>query len=76
MRDEVAASAPLAASVDRNGNPSVDIAGGVLDQLSPLCRDVELVPGCTLEDPALFSYRRDQTTGRFAGVAVRDAERG
>jgi YfiH family protein len=76
MRDEVAASAPLAASVDRRGNPSIDIAAGVLDQLAPLCCDVELVPGCTHEDPTLYSYRRDQTTGRFAGVAVRDAERG
>jgi polyphenol oxidase len=76
MRDEVATSAPLAASVDRHGNPSIDIAAGVLHQLAPLCWDVELAPGCTHEDPALYSYRRDQTTGRFAGLAVRDAERG
>jgi copper oxidase (laccase) domain-containing protein len=75
MRDEVGAGERFAASVDRHGNPSIDIAAGVLDQLAPICWDVELVPGCTFEDPALYSYRRDQTTGRFAGVAVRDPDR-
>ena len=55
---------------------SLDIAAGVLDQLASSGCDVEQVPGCTFEDPALYSYRREQTTGRFAGVAVRVPDRG
>ena len=29
---------------------------------------VTWVPGCTRESPELYSYRRDRTTGRFAGI--------
>jgi copper oxidase (laccase) domain-containing protein len=60
--------------VDRSGNPALDIAGGVLSQLAPHCADVDVWPGCTAEDPALFSHRREGVTGRFAGFAVRLAQ--
>lgn len=69
LRDEVSARVPVSASRTRAGTPSLDLATGVMEQLSALCTSVQLVPGCTSEDPSLFSYRRDGSTGRFAGVA-------
>ncbi len=68
LREEVAARVPVARSVTRVGTPSLDVAGGVLEQLAPECWDVEQLPGCTVERPDLFSYRRDGTTGRSAGL--------
>ena len=68
LRDDVAAAVPVARSVTRLGTPALDVAGGVLEQLAPHCADLRQLPGCTAEDPALFSYRRDGTTGRAAGL--------
>jgi YfiH family protein len=70
LREEVAAVRPVARSVAWHGEASLDVAAGVLEQLAPHCWDVEQVPGCTVERPDLFSYRRDGQTGRFAGVAM------
>lgn len=47
----------------------VDVAGGVRAQLSGLGVRFGGVDRCTVEDAALFSYRRDQVTGRH-GVLV------
>lgn len=68
LREQVAAVVPVARSVTRHGTPSLDVAGGVLEQLAPHCSDVEQVAGCTAERPDLFSYRRDGVTGRSAGL--------
>ena len=68
LRAEVAALVPVAASVTRSGTPALDVASGVLEQLAPHCWDLEQLPGCTAERPELFSYRRDGTTGRSAGL--------
>ena len=68
LRDDVAARVPVAASVTRQGTPALDVAGGVLEQLAPHCWDLEQLPGCTAERADLFSYRRDGTTGRSAGL--------
>ena len=70
MRADVAAVAPLAASLDRHGRPALDISAGLLSQLSALGVEVMQLPGCTRETPELYSYRRDGVTGRFAGVAL------
>jgi YfiH family protein len=73
--DEVAARWPVTRSVSWHGEPSLDVSAGVLQQLAPHCWDVEQVPGCTVERPDLFSYRRDGRTGRFAGgVRLLDEE--
>lgn len=70
LREQVAAVHPETRSVDRWGKPAIDVAAGVLAQLAPLSIDVEQLPGCTVEDPDLFSYRRDGVTGRFVGAVV------
>src|SRR5439155_26658245 len=41
LREEVAASWPVTRSVGWRGQPSLDVAAGVLEQLGPHCRDVE-----------------------------------
>jgi YfiH family protein len=66
--DEVAAAWPVTRSVSRHGEPALDVAAGVLEQLAPHCWDVDQVLGCTVEREDLFSYRRAGRTGRFAGV--------
>ena len=70
VRDEVADQVPEAAASTRAGTPAVDVRGGVLAQLRRHGIDGELIGGCTFEDPHLFSYRRDTTTGRQVGVIV------
>ena len=70
LREQVAAVHPETRSLDSRGLPSIDVAAGVLAQLGPLCLDVEQLAGCTVEDPRLYSHRRDGTTGRFAGAVV------
>jgi YfiH family protein len=69
LRAQVAADHPVACSVTRHGTPSLDVAGAVLEQLAPHCDDLAQLPGCTAERDDLFSYRRDGTTGRSAGLA-------
>lgn len=44
------------------------VAAGVVEQLAALDVAVQWLPGCTREDPTLYSYRRDGTTGRLAGL--------
>ncbi|NLI19391.1 MAG: laccase domain-containing protein [Actinomycetales bacterium] len=61
-----------AASTTSWGTPAVDLLAGIRQQLGGV--PLEVVPGCTFEDQRWYSYRRDGVTGRFAGVAVRDAD--
>ena len=68
LREQVAADVPVARSVTRRGTPALDVAAGVLEQLAPHCSDVAQQPGCTAERADLFSFRRDGTTGRSAGL--------
>ena len=77
MREEVAAILPAAAGTTRQGTPSVDIPAGVRVQLAAAASaagvGIEIDDswgGCTLEDPGMFSHRRDAPTGRHAGVVV------
>ena len=71
MREEVAAVAPASRAVSWTGTPALDIAAGVVEQLRGLGVEVTWVPGCTREQPELYSHRREQPTGRCAGVVVR-----
>lgn len=71
MRDQAAAVAPESAARTWIGTPAIDVATGVVAQLDGLGVPVTWVAGCTREDEALYSYRRDGTTGRFAGIVLR-----
>ncbi|WP_312178667.1 polyphenol oxidase family protein [Arthrobacter sp.] len=63
-----AAHLPGAASQTSWGTPALDLPGAAALQLSALGVSVIRLPGCTMEEPALFSHRRDAPTGRFAGL--------
>lgn len=68
MRDEVAAAVPAAYSTTSKGTPGLDIRAGIAEQLAAEgVTGVRVDPRCTIEDPGLYSYRRDGRTGRFAG---------
>jgi polyphenol oxidase len=70
MQADVAAVVPQTAVTTRAGTPGLDLTAGVTAQLNAAgVRDVTATGACTVEDPSLFSYRRDGTTGRAAGVA-------
>lgn len=66
---QAAAAWPAAAAVAADGQPAIDVRAGLLQRLEELGITAELVGGCTAEDPHLYSYRRDQRTGR-QGVVV------
>ena len=69
LRDEVSAVVPEAFSETSWGTPALDVGAGVRAQLVRAGVDVVDVSGCTLEDKALHSYRRDGSeAGRFAGL--------
>lgn len=75
MQDEVCDVVPQARTTTRRGTPGLDLRAAVARQLRRREVRVEVLGGggsalCTVEDPGLFSYRRDGRTGRFAGVAV------
>jgi YfiH family protein len=70
MAEEVYSAAPRAEARSYAGAPAADLRAGAAGLLSAHgVRAVELVGGCTVEEPERwFSYRRDGETGRFAGV--------
>lgn len=73
MRDDAATAAPASVAVTWQGTPAIDVASGVVAQLAAADVEVTWLPGCTREDPRLYSYRRDGATGRFAGLIGRAA---
>lgn len=69
MRDEVEAAAPGSGCLTRAGTPGLDLRAGITAQLAGLgVPQVRADSRCTAEDPALYSYRRDGRTGRFAAL--------
>ncbi|TFV50309.1 peptidoglycan editing factor PgeF [Blastococcus sp. TF02A-35] len=69
MQAEVAAVAPAAAVRTRTGTPGLDLRAGVAEILRRAgIPDVVQDPRCTVEDPTLFSHRREGVTGRQAGL--------
>jgi YfiH family protein len=66
------AAAALVTCAD--GQPGIDVGRGVQARLVELGVSpdrITVVPGCTAEDPALFSFRRDGVTGRQGIVIAR-----
>ena len=69
LRDDVAKVAPESAATTSTGAPALDIRAGLLGQLHDAgVRQWMVMPQCTAETAGYFSYRRDGTTGRFAGI--------
>jgi polyphenol oxidase len=68
MRATVSDAEPAAWSITPAGTPALDVAAGVTAQLHRHGVQVGRLAGCTVEDSTLYSYRRDHTTGRFAGL--------
>ncbi|MGY1724185.1 peptidoglycan editing factor PgeF [Blastococcus sp. SYSU DS0533] len=69
MQREVARVAPTAAVPTRTGTAGLDLRAGVEEILRRAgIPEVVLDPRCTVEDPTLFSHRRDGVTGRQAGL--------
>lgn len=68
MRATAAAVSPASAALSWAGTPAIDVATGVVDQLSRHGVAVRWLPGCARESPDLYSHRRSGTTGRYAGV--------
>jgi YfiH family protein len=74
MRDEVAGVAPSSRGTSRAGRPSLDLRAGLVQQLHALgVAKVHVDPTCTVESERHFSHRRDQRTGRTAGLIVIDS---
>jgi len=70
MAREAAEVAAAASARSWSGTPAIDVAAGVVEQLSAKGVAVQWVPGCTRECADLYSYRRDTRTGRFAGLVA------
>lgn len=72
MQSEVAALAPGTLATGgrtRAGAPALDLRAGIAEQLAQAgVPHVSQVGGCTVDDTEFFSHRRDQMTGRFAGL--------
>lgn len=68
LRAEVAAVVPATWCTTSHGTAGLDLPAGIRSQLADVGVSVEYSGGCTLEDPQLFSYRRANRTGRFAGL--------
>jgi YfiH family protein len=73
MRDEVGSVAPAARATTWSGRPALDLRAGLVQQLHALgVGRVRVDPTCTFESKEHFSHRRDQRTGRTAGLIVID----
>jgi YfiH family protein len=77
LRAVAAEAVPESWAETRSGRPAVDLASGVQAQLARAgVEDVLTVPGCTAEDPRLYSHRRDGKTGRHGGFVWFDEKEG
>jgi hypothetical protein len=69
MAADVEKHVPGSACKTRKGTPGLDLRAGLWRQLADLgIGKIGVDPRCTNEDKTLFSYRRDGTTGRIAGI--------
>ena len=67
LRAEVCAQVPETWATTRQGTPGVDVRAGIVGQLARAgVREILHDSRCTIESAELYSYRRQQRTGRFA----------
>jgi polyphenol oxidase len=75
MQADVEEHLPGSASKTRTGTPALDLRAGLWRQLADAgVAKIGLDPRCTVEDPTLFSHRREGTTGRLAALTWLDPE--
>jgi YfiH family protein len=71
LRSEFAATVPGAESTTSFGTPSLDLPAGAVGILAALgLGQIRRTGICTMTDDRFFSYRRDASSGRFAGVVM------
>ena len=70
LQQEVASTHPASLSSTYQGTPSLDLPAGLIAELNKQGVTYEASPICTMEDPLYYSHRRDNPTGRFAGVVT------
>lgn len=69
MAADVEAALPGSRTTTSRGTPGLDLRAGIARQLMDLgITRIDVDPRCTVEDPTLFSHRRDAPTGRLASV--------
>jgi len=68
MHNQVVALHPSAKSETKSGTPGLDLSKALITALASVDVTVTIKQGCTFEDENLFSFRRNQITGRQAGV--------
>jgi polyphenol oxidase len=69
MAAEVEAALPGSRTTSRRGTPALDLRAGIARQLNTLgVKAIDVDPRCTVDDPNLFSHRRDAPTGRLASL--------
>ncbi|MET3719783.1 YfiH family protein [Arthrobacter sp. UYEF21] len=68
LRSEVAQQVPSTWSTTSWGTDGLDLPAGARSQLEAAGVVIEYAGPCTLESDQLFSYRRSNATGRFAGL--------
>ena len=68
MQQDVIAEHPRAFATTRKGTPGLDLSKALIADLVSTGVSYEASTICTLEDELYFSHRRQNPTGRFAGV--------
>ncbi|MEI6253268.1 MAG: peptidoglycan editing factor PgeF [Mycobacteriaceae bacterium] len=69
MAADVEALLPGSRTTTPRGTPALDLRAGIARQLlSAGITAIDIDPRCTVQDPALFSHRRDAPTGRLASL--------
>jgi YfiH family protein len=69
MQADVETRLPGSACRTRQGTAGLDLRAGLWRQLAAAgVARVGVDPRCTIEDPALYSYRREGVTGRLAAL--------
>lgn len=68
MAEEISRMHPRALSRTKFATPALDLPGALIAELTSAGISYEASPVCTLESHDYFSYRRNSTTGRFAGI--------
>lgn len=69
MAAEVERSLPGSRTTTARGTAGLDLRAGIAAQLRTLgVTAIDIDPRCTVDDPALFSHRRDAPTGRLASL--------